>query len=365
MTSSADLRPDQKNRAKELIEDFMIAANGVTARYLAEEGIAVAAPRAAHAEALGPHRRSWPRSSATRCRREPDAARARRLSWRSAGRPIPMRFPDLSLSVVKLLGSGEYAVDVPGQPSEGTSASPCGTTRTPPRRTGDFPDLVTQRLLKAALAGTRVAVHQRRARGAGAPLHRAGGQRGKGRAAGARSPRPRCCSPSRIGRRFDAIVTGASDKGTWVRISGPTAEGRVVAAASRASTSAIGCASSSSAPTSSAASSTLQPSASGASRWHTPPGALRSRELCYRQPMTGALPEPIAEYFERSNSDDAAGRVADCFTEDAVVHDERQHIRGRDAVPHIGQGRYGESTISMRRSWTSRRSATERLLPPI
>ena len=48
--------------------------------------------------------------------------------------------------------------------------------------------------------------------------------------------------------------------------------------------------------------------------------------------MTGALPEPIAEYFERSNSDDAAGRVADCFTEDGIVHDERQHIHGRDAI---------------------------------
>ena len=139
----------------------------------------------------------------------------------------PLGFADLSLAVVKLLGSGEYVLQVPGRPSEGHFglAVKDYTHSTAPNRR--FPDLVVQRLVKAALAGqpspytndelTTLARHCTDQEDNAAKVER---QVGKSAAA--------LLLASRIGARFDAIVTGASDKGTWVRISGPTAEGRVV-----------------------------------------------------------------------------------------------------------------------------------------
>ncbi|TMG82345.1 MAG: RNB domain-containing ribonuclease, partial [Betaproteobacteria bacterium] len=139
----------------------------------------------------------------------------------------PTHFPDVSLSVVKLLGSGEYVLQVPGQSSEGHFglAVKDYTHSTAPNRR--FPDLVTQRLLKATLSGqaspytndelTTLARHCTEQEDNAAKVER---QVAKSAAA--------LLLASRIGARFDAIVTGASDKGTWVRISGPTVEGRVV-----------------------------------------------------------------------------------------------------------------------------------------
>jgi VacB/RNase II family 3'-5' exoribonuclease len=221
----ADLLPDEKNRAKELIEDFMIAANGVTARYLEKQGFP-------SLRRVLERPKRWERIVALaaelgeRLPAKPDAAAldAFLVKRRAAD---PVRFPDLSLSVVKLLGSGEYALEVPGQEPEGHFglAIKDYTHSTAPNRR--FPDLIAQRLLKAALVGqpppynsdelTTLARHctvqednaqkvERQVRKSAAALLLA----------------------SRRGARFDGIVTGASDKGTWVRISGPSAEGRVV-----------------------------------------------------------------------------------------------------------------------------------------
>jgi VacB/RNase II family 3'-5' exoribonuclease len=172
----ADLRPDEKNRAKELIEDFMIASNGVTAKYLERKGYA-----SLRRVLRAPER--WERIVALAAGvggRLPAEPSARALENFLAGRrqADPLRFPDLSLSVVKLLGSGEYVVERPGQTVDGHFGLAVGayTHSTAPNRR--FPDLVTQRLLKAAMAG-----------------------------------RP---------------ATGVSDKGTWVRILRRAAEGKVV-----------------------------------------------------------------------------------------------------------------------------------------
>ena len=139
----------------------------------------------------------------------------------------PDRFADLSLSIVKLLGSGEYALEVPGAPAPGHFALAVKdyTHSTAPNRR--FPDLITQRLVKAALDGQRspygntelatLAAHCTEQQHNAAKVER---QVAKSAAA--------LLLSSRIGATFRGIVTGASDKGTWVRISGPTTEGRVV-----------------------------------------------------------------------------------------------------------------------------------------
>jgi exoribonuclease-2 len=221
----ADLRPDEPNRAKALIEDFMIAANGVTARYLDGHGFP------SLRRVLRTPKR-WERivelaaGLGERLPGDPDAAALGAfLSRRRHADPV--RFPDLSLSVVKLMGSGEYVVEVPGQRSAGHFGLAVRdyTHSTAPNRR--FPDLVTQRLLKAALGGRgtpyamleleNLARHCTQKEDDADKVER---QVRKSAAALLLEPR--------IGERFDALVTGASEKGTWARIVHPPVEGKVV-----------------------------------------------------------------------------------------------------------------------------------------
>ena len=113
----ADLRPNEKNRAKELIEDFMIAANGATASFLEEKGFP-----SLRRVLRSPDR--WERIvklAADLGERLPSEPSARALEEFLAKRrrTDPARFPDLSFSVVKLLGSGEYVVELPGRRADG------------------------------------------------------------------------------------------------------------------------------------------------------------------------------------------------------------------------------------------------------
>ena len=221
----ADLRPDEPNRAKELIEDFMVAANGVTARYLAQKGFpslrrVLRSPErwgriVALAAALGDPLPNEPSGEAL----------ARFLTKRR--KADPEHFPDLSLSVVKLLGRGEYVLELPNQKAEGHFglAVTDYTHSTAPNRR--FPDLVTQRLLKAAISG-EPAPYTLEELGALArhcteqETNATKVERQVSKSAAAQ------LLASRIGERFDALVTGASEKGTWVRIVHPATEGRVV-----------------------------------------------------------------------------------------------------------------------------------------
>jgi VacB/RNase II family 3'-5' exoribonuclease len=219
-----DLEAEKKNRAKELIEDFMIAANGVTARYLASKKFAslrrvVQIPKRWDriVELAAEHGTTLPK--------EPDSKALEQflVSTKAAD---PLRFPDLSVSIVKLLGAGQYVVELPG----GSVAGHFGlavndyTHSTAPNRR--YPDLITQRLLKAAMAGRSqpyandelksLAEHCTQEEDAATKVQR---QVAKSAAA--------LLLESRIGEQFDAIVTGASVKGTWVRILHPPIEGRL------------------------------------------------------------------------------------------------------------------------------------------
>jgi len=216
---------DQKNRATEIIEDFMIAANGVTARYLAAKNVpsirrVVRTPR------------RWDRiielalTHGTALPQNPDsvALDAFLVKARAAD---PARFPDLSLAVIKLLGAGEYMAERPGgvAPGHFGLAVKDYTHSTAPNRR--YPDLITQRLLKAAIAGREtpysydeleaLATHVTEKEDAANKVER---QVGKSAAA--------MLLESRIGEQFSALVTGASDKGTWARLLTVPVEGRVV-----------------------------------------------------------------------------------------------------------------------------------------
>src|SRR5450432_261811 len=223
----SDLVPEGRNRAKDLIEDFMIAANGVTARFLdakkfpslrrvlrsPERWAKIMLLAESFGETLPPDPSNEALEALLMKRREVE----------------PARFAELSLSVVKLLGRGEYVLDLPGRRADGHFGLALRdyTHSTAPNRR--FPDLITQRLLKAALSGhaapystdelNGLAVHcteqednatkvERRVRKSAAAL----------------------LLSTHIGQQFDAVVTGASSKGTWVRIARPAAEGKLVSA---------------------------------------------------------------------------------------------------------------------------------------
>ena len=220
----AGLRPEERNRAKELIEDFMIAANGVTARFL--DGHKFASIRRV---LQAPER--WGRivqlaaEQGERLPETPDAGALQEF-LRTQRSKDAATFPDVSLSVVKLLGSGSYAVEQPGEKADGHFGLAVGdyTHSTAPNRR--FPDLATQRLLKAAIEGqpapypldelTTLAAHCTVQEDSAAKVER---QVRKSAAA--------LFLASRLGQRFDAIVTGASEKGTWVRTLATPVEGRV------------------------------------------------------------------------------------------------------------------------------------------
>ena len=220
-----DLLPDEDNRAKQVIEDFMIGANGVTAQYLTRRGFA-----SIRRVLRTPER--WPRivelaaslGGALPLLPSASALEAFLVRRRAAD---PARFADLSLSVVKLLGRGEYVLELHGESKEGHFglAVKDYTHSTAPNRR--FPDLVTQRLLHAALDGASspYSVDE-----LGAVARHCTEQEDNANKVERRVAKSAAALllVSRVGERFDAVVTGASPKGTWVRIARPAVEGKVV-----------------------------------------------------------------------------------------------------------------------------------------
>jgi exoribonuclease-2 len=219
------LEIEEKNRAKEIIEDFMIAANGVIARYLSES-------KSPSIRRVVRTPKRWDRIVEIAAQYKfglPSIPNSKALEEFLVQQKAadPLRFPDLSLAVIKLLGAGEYVAempdgDVPGH--FGLAVKDYAHSTAPNRR---YPDLLTQRLLKAALEGKptpynkddldALATHCTEAEDAAKKVER---QVEKSAAA--------LLLESKIGEQFDAIVTGASEKGTWVRVLTVPVEGKLV-----------------------------------------------------------------------------------------------------------------------------------------
>ena len=220
-----DLDLTHKTRARQLIEDFMIASNTCIAGFL--EGKQVPSLRRV---VRVPKR--WDRivevaaALGEKLPVEPDAkALAEFLLRRRTADPL--RFPDLSLTVVKLLGRGEYVVDRPGEqpPGHFGLAVEDYTHSTAPNRR--YADLITQRLVKAALAGrpSPYTAEELDAIAARCTEKENDAQKAERLI---RKMAAAAMLATHIGERYDAIVTGDTSHGVYVRLLHPPVEGRVV-----------------------------------------------------------------------------------------------------------------------------------------
>jgi exoribonuclease-2 len=220
-----DLALSHHNVAEEIIESFMVAANVAMAKYLRGKG-SLSLRRVVRTP------RRWDRIQAIAAQFRvnlPSVPDPRALSEFLDQRRTadPIHFPDLSLCVVKLLGPGEYMVETPGAEHEGHFglAAQDYTHSTAPNRR--YADLVTQRILKAVAASTAapysqdelsaIAVHCTEREDAARKVERL-----------MRKVAAASLLNHRIGEVFDAIVTGAAPKGTYVRLLKFPAEGRVI-----------------------------------------------------------------------------------------------------------------------------------------
>ncbi len=214
-----------KNRATELIEDFMIACNEVVARLLD-------ARKVSSIRRVVKTPKRWDRIvelAATMGGRLPVTPDSKALNEFLLARRAadPDHFADLSLSVIKLLGSGEYVLERPGDPPQGHFglAVQDYTHSTAPNRR--YADLVTERLVKAVLASQAPPYTDEEL---GAEAARCTSREDAARKVErAMTKRIAAVAMSgRIGERFDAIVTGVTPHGTFVRVLEPHVEGMIV-----------------------------------------------------------------------------------------------------------------------------------------
>jgi VacB/RNase II family 3'-5' exoribonuclease len=215
-----DVVQQQKNRATELIEDFMIAANGVVARML---------EKVSSLRRIVKQPERWDRivqlaaEHGGRLPATPDSKALNEFLMKRKAED-PDHFADVSLTVIKLMGPGEYVLERPGDPSAGHFGLAVHdyTHSTAPNRR--FPDIVTQRLIKAMLAGQPNPYSDNELSAIAANCTEKGDAARKAE----REMSKRLAAiamQNRIGAIFDAIVTGATPKGTFVRVLQPHVEG--------------------------------------------------------------------------------------------------------------------------------------------
>jgi len=220
-----DLEVVRKNRAREIVEDLMIAVNGATARFL-ERRVSSSIRRVVRAPKRWDRIVELARVLGTDL---PDTPSVHALGEFVAKQrhEDPERFHDFSLTIVKLLGPGEYILQRPTDPDQGhfgLAVDDYLHSTAPNRR---YPDLVTQRLLKAAASGMQapymddelvsIAAHCTERENAARKVERT-----------LRKIFAATLLAPRVGDTFDAIVTGVTHKGTFARLLRPPAEGRIV-----------------------------------------------------------------------------------------------------------------------------------------
>jgi VacB/RNase II family 3'-5' exoribonuclease len=221
----AETKGEKKNRAQNMIEDFMIASNGITARYLAQKN-----SPSLRRVVRTPKR--WDRIVEMAAEHDfslPEEADSKALSQYLAfvKQKFPQQYGDLSLSVLKLLGSGEYIVQAPGEAPQGhfgLAVKDYAHSTAPNRR---YPDLITHRLLKSAMNGGTIPypMEQLETIARHCTLKEDDARKVERQV---EKTAQAIIMESRIGEEFDAIISGAAPKGTWIRILNPHLEGKLV-----------------------------------------------------------------------------------------------------------------------------------------
>ena len=222
-----DLEVTQKSRARELIEDFMIAANVAMAQYLEARRVP-SIRRVVHTPKRWPRLAELAKQYGDTLPDEPSsAALAEFLRRRRSASPTT--FTDLSLSVVKLLGAGEYTVERPWEPDGeeghfGLAVDDYSHTTAPNRR---YADLVMQRLVKATIDGKAAPyrVEELDTIAARCTLMENAARKVERKM---RKVVAASLMQHRVGEAFDAVITGVNQHGTFARLVHPPVEGRVV-----------------------------------------------------------------------------------------------------------------------------------------
>jgi exoribonuclease-2 len=219
-----DLQTKLHNRASRLIEDFMIAANESTAGFIEQRRLP-SIRRVVKVPARWDRIRALAASLGGNLPEQPDAIRLEAFLQEQL-RTNPAHFPELSLSVIKLLGRGEYMLKLPGEEAPGhfgLAVQNYSHSTAPNRR---YADLLTQRLVKAALSQENSPYSAEDLRALAKHCTEKEDDANKverfvKKCAAATMLR------SRVGEHFEAVVSGVNPDGTWVRLTQPPVEGKV------------------------------------------------------------------------------------------------------------------------------------------
>lgn len=219
-----DLQVRLHNRASRLIEDFMIAANETTAGFLDLHGLP-SVRRVVRDPEHWDRIRTLAASLGGNLSAEPDS-RSLEAFLQQQQKTNPSHFPDLSLAVIKLLGRGEYVVKTPGEDAPGhfgLAVQNYSHSTAPNRR---YADLLTQRLLKAALARKSSPYSTEDLKTLAARCTEKEDDANKVERQVKKSAAA-VMLHSRVGQDFEAVVSGVNASGTWVRIVHPPVEGKL------------------------------------------------------------------------------------------------------------------------------------------